>query len=324
MVASNADAIYMGKVGRMDLIELEKMVSAIERHTPENGICRTAYPDLILARLTKPSEPNVLVVDPSICLVVQGVKEVYLAGEVYRYDRGNSLLISVDLPISARVVEASPEKPCLAVRLSLNPSVVGELIAERPDARPIGPSGRGIEVGPIETSLLDALGRLVSLLDSPPSIGTLAPLIVREITYRLLIGPHGARLRQIATLGAPSRHIAKAIGWIRDHFAEPLRGEALARQAQMSLSGFHQHFKTVTGLSPLQYQKQLRLHEARRLMVSEGCDAATAAFRVGYESPSQFSREYRRLFGESPRRDVVSLKSEVQSVEELQTQFAST
>jgi AraC-like DNA-binding protein len=252
--------------------------------------------------------PNALVVDPSLCIVAQGAKEVFLAGEVYRYDPGRSLLVSVDLPISARVVEATPARPCLAVRLSLDPSVVGELLADCPDARPPGPPARGVEVSPVEPQLLDAVGRLVALLDSPQSLGPLAPLVVREITYRVLVGPQGARLRQMATAGAPAQQIARAIRWLREHFAEPLPGESLARHAQMSLSGFHQHFKTVTGLSPLQYQKQLRLQEARRLMLGEGLDAATAAFRVGYESPSQFSREYRRLFGTPPRRDVAAIK----------------
>ncbi|AMV25319.1 HTH-type transcriptional activator RhaS [Gemmata sp. SH-PL17] len=292
--------------------ELARLVAAIERHAPSDGVCRTAVPGLIIARLPEPSAPNALVVDPSLCIVAQGAKEVFLAGEVYRYDPAHSLLVSVDLPISARVVEATPARPCLAVRLSLDPSVVGELLAECPDARSPGPPARGVEVSPVEPQLLDAVGRLVSLLDSPHTLGPLAPLVLREITFRVLIGPQGTRLRQIATVGAPAQQIARAIRWLRDHFADPLPGEALARQAQMSLSGFHQHFKAVTGLSPLQYQKQLRLQEARRLMLGEGLDAAGAALRVGYESPSQFSREYRRLFGASPRRDVAALKAKPQ------------
>ncbi len=255
---------------------------------------------------------HALVVDPSLCIVAQGAKEVFLAGEVYRYDPAHSLLVSVDLPISARVSEATPARPCLAVRLSFDLSVVGELIAECTDALPPGPPARGIDVSPVEPELLDAVGRLVALLDSPHTLRPLAPLVLREITFRTLLSTQGARLRQMATAGAPSQQIARAIRWLRDHFAEPLRGGALARQAQMSLSGFHQHFKAVTGLSPLQYQKQLRLQEARRLMLGEGLDAAEAAFMVGYESPSQFSREYRRMFGNSPRRDVASFKVEAQ------------
>ena len=152
----------------------------------------------------------------------------------------------------------------------------------------------------------------MSLLDAPHDIGALSPLFLREITYRVLTGPQGARLRQIAAAGAPAQRIARAVRWLKDHFADPLRVESLAREARMSLSGFHQHFKAVTGLSPLQYQKWMRLHEARRLMLGEGSDAAEAAFRVGYESASQFSREYRRLFGAPPRRDVVAYKLDAQ------------
>lgn len=289
--------------------ELVRLVAAIERHAPEDGISRTAVPGLIIARLANPSAPSALMVDPSLCLVAQGAKEVFLADEVYRYEPGQALLISVDLPISARVVEATPAKPCLAVRLSLDLSLVGELLADCPAEAERGPLARGVNVSPIEPGLLDAVGRLVALLDSPQTLGPLVPLVIREITYRVLIGPRGARLRQIATAGAPARQIARAIRWLQAHFADALSGESLARQAKMSLSGFHQHFKAVTGLSPLQYQKQLRLQESRRLMLGEGLDAAEAAYRVGYESPSQFSREYRRLFGTPPRRDVTALKA---------------
>lgn len=292
--------------------ELLRLVAAIERHTPPDGVCATAVPGLLLAQQPNPTDPIALVVDPSLCIVAQGAKEVFLAGEVYRYDPAHSLLVSIDLPISARVVEASPARPCLAVRISLDLSLVGELLADCPDSSPGGPLTRGLDVSPVEPQLLDAVARLVALLDSPQTIGPLAPLVLREITYRVLIGPQGGRLRQIAAVGAPAQQIARAIRWLRDHFAEPLRGESLARQARMSLSGFHQHFKAVTGSSPLQYQKRLRLQEARRLMLGESLDAAEAALRVGYESPSQFSREYRRLFGAPPHRDVTARKLEAQ------------
>ena len=289
--------------------ELARLVAAIERHTPPDGICDTAVPGMLIARQPRPTEPISLVVDPSLCIVAQGAKEVFLAGEVYRYDPAHSLLVSIDLPISARVVEATPARPCLAVRVSFDPAVVGELLADCPDDPLRAPSARGLDVSPVDPLLLDAVARLVALLDSPKTVGPLAPLVLREITYRVLTGPQGTRLRQIATAGAPAQQIARAIRWLRDHFPDPLPVESLARQAQMSLSGFHQHFKVVTGLSPLQYQKRLRLQEARRLMIGEGLDAAEAAFRVGYESPSQFSREYRRMFGTPPRRDVAGLKA---------------
>jgi AraC-like DNA-binding protein len=291
-------------------------VTAIERHAPADGVRDMALPGLTLARRPTPTDPVAVVVEPSLCIVAQGAKEVYLAGEAYRYDPAHSLLVSVDLPISARVVEASHARPCLAVRVCLDPSVVGELLADCPDAPPPGPPARGLDVSPVEPQLLDAVGRLVALLDSPRTIWPLAPLVLREITYRVLAGSQGVRLRQIAAAGAPAQRIARAVRWLRDNFAGPLRVEWLARQARMSLSGFHQHFKGVTGLSPIQYQKRLRLHEARRLMLGERLDAAEAAFRVGYESPSQFSREYRRMFGAPPRRDVVAYRRDAQPARE--------
>jgi AraC-like DNA-binding protein len=287
-------------------------VAAIERHTPQDGVCDTAVSGLLLGRQQTPTDPIALVVDPSLCIVAQGAKEVFLAGEVYRYDPAHSLLVSIDLPMSVRVVEASPARPCLAVRISLELSLVGELLADCPNEPSRGQIGRGLDVSPVEPQLLDAVARLVALLDSPHTIGPLAPLVLREITYRVLIGPQGTRLRQLAAAGAPAHQIARAIRWLRDHFAAPLRGELLARQARMSLSGFHQHFKAMTGLSPLQYQKRLRLQEARRLMLNEGLDAASAAFRVGYESPSQFSREFRRMFGTPPRQNVAAIKAGAQ------------
>ena len=290
--------------------ELDRLVAAIERHTPPDGICETAVPGMWLGRQLTPTDPIALVVDPSLCIVAQGAKEVFLAGEVYRYDPAHSLLVSVDLPISARVVEATPARPCLAVRISLDLAVVGDLLADCPDSPPPGPPARGLDVRPVEPRLLDAVGRLVALLDAPRDVAALAPLVLREVTYRVLTGPQGVRLRQMAAAGAPAQRVARAIRWLRDHFANPLRVESLARQARMSLSGFHQHFKAVTGLSPVQYQKRLRLQEARRLMLGEGLDAAEAAFRVGYESPSQFSREYRRMFGAPPRQDVDALDGE--------------
>ena len=303
--------------------ELSRLVAAIGRHVPADGVCGTAVPGLILARNPTPTDPVALVVDPSLCIVAQGAKEVFLGGEVYRYDPAHSLLVSIDLPMSVRVAEASPARPCLAVRLSLDPAVVGELLADCPDDRPRDPPTRGLDVSPVEPQLLDAVARLVALLDTPRAVGPLAPLVVREITYRVLVGPQGARLRQAAAAGAPAQRIARAIRWLRDRYTAPLSGESLARQARMSLSGFHQHFKAVTGLSPLQYQKRLRLQEARRLLLGGELDAAEAAFRVGYESPSQFSREYRRLFGAPPRRDVVARRHDGRPASEPVTLPAS-
>ena len=292
--------------------ELSKLVSAVERHTTTDDVYNTVVPGLRLSRFSAPSDLVALVYEPSLCVVAQGAKEVLLADETYRLDPAQSLLVSVDLPVDARVVEASPGRPYLAVRIALDPAVVGELLAEGMTTPQLGPPARGLAVTPVEPPLLDAVSRLVALLDSPQDVGPLAPLVLREITYRVLTGPQGSRLRQIASAGAPAQRIALAIRWLKDHFADPLRVESLARHVRMSPSAFHLHFKGVTAMSPLQYQKRLRLQEARRLMLGEGLDAAGAAFRVGYESPSQFSREYRRLFGAPPRQDVAALKVETQ------------
>ena len=288
--------------------DLAKLVSVITRHAPADGALDTVVPALRLARSSAPTDLTGVVYEPSLCMVVQGAKEVILAGESYRYDSAQSLLVSVDLPVSARVVEASASAPCLMIRIALDPAVVGEWLTDGTTPPP-GPPVRGLSVTPVDPALLETVCRLVSLLDSPKDIAPLAPLVLREIIYRVLTGPQGARLCQMAVTGAVAQRVGRAIRWLKDHFADPLLVETLARQVRMSPSAFHLHFKEVTGLSPLQYQKQLRLQEARRLMMSEGLDAASAAFRVGYESPSQFSREYRRLYGTPPRRDVAALKA---------------
>ena len=288
--------------------ELAKLASVVERQAAVDGLHETAVSALRLSRFSAPSDLAALVYEPCLCMVAQGAKEVLLADDTYRLDPAQSLIVSVDLPVTARVVEASPSRPYLAVRLALDPAVVGELLADGTTTPPLGPPARAIAVTPAEPPLLDAVSRLVALLDSPRDVASLAPLVLREITYRLLTGPQGVRLRQIAAAGAPAHRIARAIRWLKDHFADTLRVESLAKRVGMSPSAFHLHFKGVTALSPLQYQKRLRLQEARRLMLGEGFDAAEAAFRVGYESPSQFSREYRRLFGAPPRQDVAALK----------------
>lgn len=292
----------------MATTELAKLASAVGRHINADGIYPTPVPELVLYRSSAPTEHDAAVYEPSLVIVVQGSKEVILASETYRYDPAQSLLVSVDLPVTARVIEASRSRPCLAIRISLDVAVVGELLADGIPVDPFGSPTRGLAVTSVERTLLDAVTRLVALLDSPDDITALAPLVLREITYRLLVGPQGVRLRQIASAGAPAQRIATAIRWLKQHFTDPLRVEFLAKKVRMSPSAFHLHFKEVTGMSPLQYQKRLRLQESRRLMLGDGIDAAAAAYRVGYESPSQFSREYRRMFGAPPRQDVMALK----------------
>jgi AraC-like DNA-binding protein len=286
---------------------LAQLAADIERHTTSDGIKETEVPGLALYRSSSISEHDATVYEPCLCIVAQGSKEVSVGGETFRYDALHSLLVSVDLPATSRVIEASPQRPCLVVRIALDLAVVGELLADK-TASPSSPSSRGLATASIDPPTLDAVVRLVALLDSPHDVAVLAPLVNREIVYRVLTGPHGARLRQIASTGGPAYRIASAIRWLKEHYSDPLRIESLARRVRMSPSAFHLHFRGVTAMSPLQYQKQLRLQEARRLMLGEGLDATRAAFRVGYESPSQFSREYRRMFGSPPRQNVSALQ----------------
>jgi AraC-like DNA-binding protein len=285
-----------------------RLAACIERQTRGDGHHATPVPELTLYRWSGPSLPTAVLYEPSLCLIAQGSKEVRLGEEVYRYDPAHFLLVSADLPVCGRVTTASAAAPYLGLRISLDPATVGELLADGVDQPPA--PARGLAVSEMDPPLLDAVARLVELGDIPADVPALAPLVLREIIYRLLVGVQGGRLRQIAAAGGPAQRIARAIRWLRDHFTEPLSVRELANHVRLSPSSFHQHFKTVTALSPLQYQKRLRLQEARRLMLGEGLDASAAAFRVGYESPSQFSREYRRQFGAPPHRDVTTIQAE--------------
>lgn len=289
-------------------MQSRELAVAIERHTGTDGDHPTSVPGLGLYRASFPTEQNASIYEPCLCVVGQGAKEVFVGDEPYRYDPSHSLLVSVDLPATSRVVEASLKRPCLVARITLDLAIVGELLAESPVSSSHRP-GRGLAIAPMDPQLLDAVERFVALLDSPRDIRPLSPLILREVMYRLLTGPQGSRLRQIAAKGAPAHRISKAILWLKDHFTEPLSIEQLAERVGLSSSSFHQHFKGITALSPLQYQKRLRLQEARRLLLGESIDAAQAAYRVGYESPSQFSREYRRMFGAPPRKDVAAIQA---------------
>lgn len=286
------------------------LADVFERHTRKDGDYETAIPGLWLYRSSLPSDEHAVVYVPSLCVVAQGAKEVVVGGQVYRYDPSQSLLVSVDMPATTRVADATPARPCLAVRIPIDPAVIGELLAEGTTPSSPGPPVRGIGVINLAPPLLDSINRLLWLLDAPHEIAALSPLVLREVTFRLLTGPEGMRLRQIAWAGAPTQRVARAIRWLRENFAESLRIETLAKHVGMSPSALHLHFKHVTALSPLQYQKRLRLQEARRLMLGQGLAAGETAFRVGYESPSQFGREYRRMFGSPPRQDVVALKAE--------------
>lgn len=269
----------------------------------------TAIPTLALYRRTAPTEPTSCMYEPSVALIVQGRKRVLLGDDTYMYDACRFLVTSVDLPAIGEIIEASPEKPFLLLMLKIDQRVMTELLVEGRLPPPRGePTGRGMVVGQAAQPLLEAFQRLIDLLDEPNDIPVLAPLIQREILYRLLVSDQGSRLRQIASVGSQGHRIARAIDWLKGHSTEPLRVDELAASVQMSTSTFHHHFRAVTAMSPLQFQKWLRLNEARRLMLMEHVDASTAAFRVGYESPSQFGREYHRLFGAPPLRDITSLR----------------
>lgn len=285
-------------------LRAQALADAIGQAMPADGLARTAIDKLWLIRSSRPTEPLQVLHEPAVCIIAQGAKQVLLGDTRYAYDPAKYLVVSVDLPLSGHVTEASEHAPYLCMRLDLDPVLLASVVMERGldgvrDTR----IGRGLLLSATEPDLLDAATRLVRLLQAPGDIGFLAPLIVREIYYRLMMGEQGEAIRRIALAESKTQRISRAIAWIKTHYAEPISVEALAQQAGMSPSAFHQSFKAVTSLSPLQFQKQLRLQEARRLMIGKAIDAAKAGFEVGYESASQFTREYRRLFGEPPARD---------------------
>lgn len=294
--------------------EREALARSIARWTVEEGPLDTAIPSLSLWRRDEPTEPMSGMHEPSICFAAQGAKRVLLGDDTYVYDAHQFLITSVDLPTVWQIIEASRKKPCLGLLLKLDLHEISQLIADGhlppPRARE---SSRGMATGEVTLPLLTAFQRLIDLLDEPKDIPILAPIIQREITYRLLMGDQGARLRQMVSARSPGHQIAQAINWLKNHYTQPLRIDDLAARVHMSTSAFHHHFRRLTAMSPLQFQKWLRLNEARRLMLTENFNAATAAFRVGYESPSQFSREYRRFFNEPPLRDITTLRQTAKS-----------
>jgi AraC-like DNA-binding protein len=290
----------------------EELVERMARAIPADGVLEV-FPGLFLGRSSRPTEMLHSVFKPAFCVIAQGSKQVLLGEELFRYDPGHYLISTVDLPIVSQVVEASTERPYFSFRLNLDASFVASVMMEsgigieKGDARV-----KAMDVSSIDANMLDAVVRLARLLDAPDEIHALAPLIIREIIYRLLRGEQGARLSHLLASGGDTRRISKAIGHLRQHFDEPLKIEHIARELGMSVSGFHHHFKSVTAMSPLQFQKQIRLQEARRLMLGEDLDAASAGFRVGYEDPSYFSREYKKLFGAPPQRDIAKLRSNLE------------
>lgn len=285
-----------------------ELAALVTRLTPQEGIHPSAIPPLTVIRCNSPSIPTPSVYDPSLCIVVQGRKRAVLGDDVYYYDALNYLTVSVTLPAIGHVLEATPEKPYLCLRLELDARMIGELLLQVGRSAVPASTDRGLYVARTSPQLLDAVLRLTRLLEQPRDAAILAPLVLREIHYRVLTGELGHRLRELCVVDSQVNRVARAIDLLRKRFTESLRIEDLAAAAHMSESSLHHRFKAVTAMSPMQFQKQLRLHEARRLMLTEGLEAAAAAHRVGYESPSQFSREYRRLFGAPPRREIETVR----------------
>ncbi|HMT08091.1 MAG TPA: AraC family transcriptional regulator [Pyrinomonadaceae bacterium] len=261
-----------------------------------------------MIRMTEPTKPLQSVFKPCFCVIAQGSKTVTLGDEKFSYDEGNYLIATMDLPVESCVVEASESKPYLSVVFELDPSLVAEVMLECGINVSGSATVRAVNVSSIEPELLDAAVRVVRLLDSPEDTKMMLPLLKKELIYRLLRGNQAARLAHL--LAGEDHRISRAIDTLRKNYDRPLRIETIARDLGMSVSGFHFHFKSVTAMSPLQYQKSIRLQEARRLMLAEDYDAASAGFRVGYEDAAYFSRDYKRHFGEPPQRDVARLRGQ--------------
>ncbi|MBD3803402.1 MAG: AraC family transcriptional regulator [Thioclava sp.] len=298
----------------MDNAGLDRLTDCAERLWRVHG-AQLPIEGLTLARRTTPSGPFHGVYKPSLCVVLRGAKVSRLGSQAFRYDAGKCLIASLDVPIRAEVVEASPTAPYLAFALNLDTTLVAEmLIGARGGDAGEGPTLPALAVHEMDEALIDPLARLLALAETPGDIPVLAPMLHREIVWRLLNGPQGAALRQVGLAGNRLSQIGQAIGWIRQNFTQTLSVAHLAALAGMSAATFHRHFKAATGMTPVQYQKSLRLQEARRLLLSEGRDVARIGFAIGYDSPSQFSREYRRMFGAPPGRDLAQMRREVAMV----------
>ncbi|TKW75723.1 MAG: AraC family transcriptional regulator [Staphylococcus hominis] len=286
---------------------ISQLAALIQRHIPSTGMVRTPLARLSLFRADEPTVPLPAVYDASLCLIAQGSKRVALGGRSLTYDPAHYLLVSVDLPLTGHVTTATRDAPYLCCKIDIDQAALADLILAEGSRAPKADLP-ALAVYRSDEDLVDAAVRLLRLLDRPQDIPALAPLIEREILYRLLTGPHGPALRYMAVAGTHLNQVSRAIAVIRDGFQRQLRIDDIAAAAGMSASSLHEHFKAVTRMTPLEYQKQLRLQEARRLMLSDGASAGSAGFAVGYDSPSQFSREYARLFGAPPRRDIERLQ----------------
>ena len=293
-------------------LQQSELANIIERKADQNGVSLTDIPSLFFINRTSVTEPFHGVYKPSFCLIIQGEKEVFLAKERYVYSPADYLVASVNVPVTGQVIKASTESPYIALKLEFTPSQILEILDETKIHVGLEKkSSRAIFVSKVEESLLDAVVRLVRLVDSPNDIPILAPIFKKEILYRILQGPHGTALKQMAIEGSEAFRIREVISYIMNNFEKSFRIDELAELAKMSVSSLHRHFKEISAMSPIQFQKQLRLQEARRLLLLESTDATEVSFRVGYESPSQFSREYSRMFGLPPREDMKRLRKKL-------------
>jgi len=300
--------------------ELATLAQLLLAHAPYDGFFELRVPGLSVYRASRPyKEMAHGLQKPSLCIVAQGAKSIFLGPERVEYDDSRMLVVSVDVPVAAQVVRASPGEPFISLKLELDPQKIAELALKVfPHGLPQSPSERGVFVSPTELGIVQAAIRLVGLMARPEDTELLAPLVVDEILIRLLRSPMGLRVAQIGQAESKVQRVSKAVTYVRTHYDQPLDVERLAGLVHMSPSSFHQHFKSVTTMSPLQFQKVLRLQEARRLILAKMLDAGTASRQVGYVSPSQFSREYRRYFGHAPTRDIGQLREgvRVQGVDE--------
>lgn len=286
----------------------QKLCGMIDKYCEADGAVRTAVEPVWMFRSTGPTLKVPTIYKPCLCLIISGAKEVTLGDELYRYEPGQLLAASVDLPIVGHVTLATGDAPYRSLSLDLDAKILGELVANIDIKMGAdGESARGLFVEKTTESLMDAVLRVVELLDRPDDVPVMLPLLMREVHYRLLCTGKGAAIARLAIGGSNMQRISAALQLIKDNFDKPLKVEDLANRANMSPSSFHHHFKQVTAMSPLQYQKRLRLTAARQIMLAEMKDAASAAYAVGYESASQFSREYARMFGAPPIRDVMSI-----------------
>lgn len=292
-------------------INRKELIKRISNAVPEDGVVQVLE-GLFLARASSPLGLIHGVIKPCFCVIAQGSKEFLLGDSHYRYDHDHYLIATLEMPLVSQILEAMPEKPYLSLRMNLTPSFVESVLEDAgQESLPDSANLRAMDVNFLNIELQDAVVRLVRLMDTPADVPVMMPLIKREIVYRLLMGKQGARLRQLAVQGSYMPHIARAVERIRQDYDQPLRIEELAHELGMSVSGLHHSFKAVTAISPLQFQKQLRLQEARRLMLSEDLDATRAAYRVGYRDPAYFNREYKSLFGVPPIRHVRRQREEV-------------